>query len=53
MARHKTSIKAGIIRAAGDHPVIVLIGNAIRSAKANLPMRCMRVMKLTATPEES
>jgi hypothetical protein len=50
---YKTSTRAGIIRVADGHPVVVLIGIAIRSAKADLPMRCMHVMKLTATPEES
>jgi len=50
MARHKTSTKAGITRVTDDHPVVVLVGIAIRFDKVDLSTRCMHVMKLTATP---
>jgi hypothetical protein len=50
---YKTSTRAAIIRVADDRPVVVLIGIAIRSDKTDLSMRCMHVMKLTPTSEES
>jgi hypothetical protein len=53
VGHYETSITAGITRIADDHLVIVFIKIAIRADEADLPMRCMHVMKLTATPEET
>jgi hypothetical protein len=53
VGHYETSITAGTTHIVEDHLVIVFIKIAIRADEADLPKRCMHVMKLTATPEET